>query len=103
MDSFIHSFFLYYIYDLINIQVAGENKPMCLEDVLQFLTGKRIITPGDESVIQVFIKATEDEFCRPAIFTCAQKVTATLAEEYKIMRDVWVEAVAQLIVGFTLN
>lgn len=78
---------------------------MCLEDVLQFLTGKRIITPGDESVIQVlFIKATEDEFCRPAISICAQKVTATLAEENKIMRDVWVEAVAhQLIVGFTLN
>jgi hypothetical protein len=59
---------------------------------------------GDESVIQVlFIKATEDEFCRPAISTCAQKVTATLPEENKIMRDVWVEAVAQLIVGFTLN
>ena len=77
---------------------------MCLEDVMQFLTGKRIIAPGDKSVIQVLvIKATEDEFCRPAISTCAQKVTATLAEENKIMRDVWVEAVAQLIVGFTLN
>ncbi len=98
------SFFLYYIDGLINIHVAGENKPMCLEDVMQFLTGKRIIAPGDKSVIQVLvIKATEDEFGRPAVSTCAQKFTATLAEEYKVVRDVWVETVAQLIVGFTLN
>ena len=98
------SFFLYYIYGPINIHVAGENKPMCLEDVMQFLTGKRIIAPGDESVIQVLlIKATEDEFRRPALSSFSQKVTATLADEYKVMRDVWIEAVAQLIVGFTLN
>jgi hypothetical protein len=49
---------------------------MCLEDVMQFLTGKRIIAPGDKSVIQVLvIKATEDEFGRPAVSTCAQKFT----------------------------
>lgn len=98
------SFFLYYVDGLINFHVAGENKPMILEDVLQFLTGKRIIAPGDESVIQiVFIKVTEDGFRRPAVSTCTQKITATLAEEYEVMRDVWIEAVAQLIVGFTLN
>lgn len=97
-------FVLFSIEGLISINTAGENKPMCLEDVLQFLTGKRIIAPGDDSVIQVeFIKSTEDGFRRPAVSTCAQKVTATLAEEYEVMRDVWIEAVAQLIIGFTLN
>ncbi|XP_045031484.1 uncharacterized protein LOC123473911 [Daphnia magna] len=101
---FICKFFKEISKGLISINTAGENKPMCLEDVLQFLTGKRIIAPGDDSVIQVeFIKSTEDGFHRPAVSTCAQKVTATLAEEYEVMRDVWIEAVAQLIIGFTLN
>lgn len=76
---------------------------MLLEDVLQFLTGKRLIAPGDESVIQVqFINSTEDGFRRPVVSTCALKVTATLAEEYEVMRDVLIEAVAQLVVGFTI-
>lgn len=97
-------FVLFSIEGLISINTAGENKPMCLEDVLQFLTGKRIIAPGDDSLIQVeFIKSTEDGFRRHAVSTCAQKVTATLVEEYEVMRDVWIEAVAQLIIGFTLN
>ncbi|KAI9565133.1 hypothetical protein GHT06_008904 [Daphnia sinensis] len=101
---FICKFFKEISKGLISINTAGENQPMCLEDVLQFLTGKRIIEPGDDSVIQVeFIKSTEDGFRRPAVSTCAQKVIATLAEEYEVMRDVWIDAVAQLIIGFTLN
>jgi hypothetical protein len=76
---------------------------MLLEDVLQFLTGKRLIAPGDESVIQVqFIKSTEDCFRRPVVSTCALKVTVTLAEEYEVMKDVLIEAVAQLAKGFTI-
>ncbi len=98
------SFNLFFLDGLIFIQVNGENKKICLEDVLQFLTGKRIIPPGDETVIEIeFIKATKDGIRRPVASTCHSKVIATLTEEYETMREVWTEAVAQLASGFTLN
>ena len=59
---------------LLQIAIFSSKRPkkskMFLEDVLQFITGKRIIAPGDESVIHlVFIKATKDGFYCPVVST----------------------------------
>ena len=57
---------------LLQIAIFSSKRPkkskMFLEDVLQFITGKRIIAPGDESVM-VFIKATKDGFYCPVVST----------------------------------
>lgn len=97
----------YFSDGVILIEVSGENKKISLENVLQFLTGTRIIAPGDETIIHIhFEKPSQDGFRRPEVSTCTGKVRTTIAEDYETVREMWreaVAAVAQLVVGFTLS
>lgn len=76
---------------------------MVLEDFLQFATGSRIISPVEETTIEIaFIETPLENFPRPKAHTCSRKLTVTLALDYETMRDAFVDSIAQLSEGFTV-
>lgn len=86
-----------------NLLKGASSTAITVEDILQFATGRRTPgLPGDEDIISIkFIDPSDDCFPRPVASTCTCELVMAVADDYKKMKEAWVDAIAQLPVGFS--